>query len=43
MKQFAHFPDEISMVLESPGSCCEDTIDASESQGKCFETVYIFF
>ena len=35
VKQFAHFYNEILMVLESPGSCREAMIDGFDSPGCC--------
>ena len=36
---FADFSNEISMVLESPGSCCEAMIDGLDSPGGCCEAI----
>ena len=43
VKQFAHFYDEIFMVLESPGSCREAMIDGLDFQGCCYATIYTLF
>ena len=43
MKPFAYGSFEISMVLESPGSCCEAMIDGLESPGSCYEAVCTLF
>ena len=43
MKQFAYFSYEISMVLESPGSCCEAVIDGLDSLGGCCEAICALF
>ena len=43
MKPFAHFSDEILMVLESPGSCCEAMIDGLDSPGGCCEAMCALF
>ena len=43
MKQVAHFSNEISMVLESPGSCREAIIDGSDSQRCCCEAICALF
>ena len=40
VKQFAHFSNEIFMVLESPGSCREAMIDGLDSQGGGCEAIY---
>ena len=41
VKQFTYFYNEIVMVLESPGSCCESLINGFESPGGCQEAIYI--
>ena len=41
VKQFTHFYNEIFMVLEASGRCCESIIDGLESRGGCYETIYI--
>ena len=43
VKQFAHFYNEILMVLESSGSCREAMIDSLDSPGCCCETIYTLF
>ena len=43
MKQFANFSNEITMVLESPGSWCEAMIDGLDPPGSCCEAIYILF
>ena len=40
---FAHFSNEISMVLESAGGCCESIINDLESLGGCCKAIYTFF
>ena len=42
-KPFAHFYNEILMVLESPGSCREAMIDGLDSPGCCCEAICILF
>ena len=39
VKQFAHFYNEILMVLESPGSCREAMIDGLDSPGGWCEAI----
>ena len=39
VKPFAHFYNEILMVLESPGSCREAMIDGLDSPGCCCEAI----
>ena len=43
MKPFAHFSNEISMVLQSPGSCREAMIDGLDSPGNCCEAICAIF
>ena len=43
MKPFAHFSNEISMVFQSPGCCCEALIDGLDSPGGCCEAIYKLF
>ena len=43
VKQFAHFSNDISMVLESPGRCCEAMIDGVGSPGGCCEAICTLF
>ena len=40
VKPFAHFYNEILMVVEASGGCCESTIDGLESRGGCREAIY---
>ena len=40
VKPFAHFYNEIFMVLEASGGCCESIIDGLESPGSCREASY---
>ena len=37
VKPFTHFYNEICMVLEASGGCCESIIDGLESRGSCCE------
>ena len=39
MKPFAHFENEIFMVLEASRGCCESIIDGLESRGRCCEAI----
>ena len=39
VKPFAHFYNEMCMVLEASGGCCESFIDGLESRGGRFEAV----
>ena len=39
VKPFAHFYNEILMVLEASGGSCESIIDGLESPGGCCEAV----
>ena len=41
VKPFAHFYNEILMVLDASGGCCESIIDSLESRGGCCETFCI--
>ena len=41
VKPFAHFYNEILMVLEASGGCCESIIDGLESRGSCCEAICI--
>ena len=43
VKPFAHFYNEIFMVLESPGSCRAAMIDGLDSPGSCCEMIYTSF
>ena len=43
VKQCMHFSNELLMVLESPGSCCEAIIHGLESPGGCCEAIRTFF
>ena len=43
MKQFTHFTNEMFMVLEASGGCCESIIDGLESPGSCRETICKLF
>ena len=43
VKPFAYFSNEISMVLESPGSCREAMIDGLDSLGGGCEAICKFF
>ena len=43
VKTFARFSHETFMVLESPGSCREATIDGLDSPGSCCEAICILF
>ena len=43
VKQFAHFYNEIFIVLESPVSCREAMIDGLDSPGCCCEAIYVLF
>ena len=40
VKQFMHFYNEIFMVLEAAGRCCDSIIDGLESPGRCREATY---
>ena len=39
----AHSSNEILMVLESPGGCCETIRDGLEPPGNCCETIRTLF
>ena len=39
MKPFAYFYNELLMVLEASGGCCESIIDGLEFGGGCYETI----
>ena len=39
VKPFAYFYNEIIIVLEASGCCCESIIDSLESQGICCEAI----
>ena len=39
VKPFAHFYNEILMVLEASGGCCESIINGLESPGGCCEAI----
>ena len=39
VKQFEHFYNEIFMVLEASGGCCESIFDCLESRGGCCEAI----
>ena len=41
VKPFAFVYNEILMVLEAAGGCCESIIDGLESRGGCCEAIYI--
>ena len=43
VKPFTHFYNEMSMVLEASGGCCECIIDGSESPGSCCEAICHFY
>ena len=43
VKPFAHSSQEISMVLESAGGCCESIINVLESLEGCCEDICTFF
>ena len=43
VKPFTHFYNEILMVLEASGGCCESIIDGLESPGSCCEAIYKTF
>ena len=43
VKTFARFAEEISMVLESAGGCCESIINVLESPEGCCEDICTFF
>ena len=40
VKQFANFYNEILIVLEASGGCCESIIDGLESPRSCCEAIY---
>ena len=40
VKPFAHFSNEIFMVLETSEGCCESIIDGLESPRGCCEAIY---
>ena len=40
VKPLTHLYNEICMVLEASGSCCESIIDGLESRGGCREAIY---
>ena len=40
MKPFTNVYNEILMVLEASGSCCESISDGLESVGNCYEAIY---
>ena len=42
VKPFAYFYNELFMVLEASGGCCESIIDGLESPGGCCEAIYAF-
>ena len=39
VKPFTHFYNEILMVLEASGGCCESIINGLESPGGCCEAI----
>ena len=39
VKPFTHFSNEILMVLEASGRCCESIMDGLESRGGCCEAI----
>ena len=41
VKPFTNFYNEIFMVLEASGGCCESIIDCFESGGGCCEAICI--
>ena len=43
MNQFSNLSNELAMVLESPGSCREATINDLASPGCCCEAIYALF
>ena len=40
MKPFAYFYNEMLMVFEASGGCCESIIDGLESPRNCCEALY---
>ena len=43
VEQFTYFYNEISMVLEASGGCCESINDGLEYLGGCCEAMYVLF
>ena len=40
VKPFINFYNQILIVLEASGGCCESIIDGLESIGNCCESIY---